>query len=205
MANGQGAGGIHPRVVTEEGQWLQRTTRTSKNPVRPRRATIVMASTRGLSVPDIAAMFATTEGYVRRVVHDFNERGFAALNPKVSSRRPKRIDETTREQISPDGDRPQSLGLPFTCWSLTKLVEHLVAEKVVEAISTETVRQILKDGGVTWQATTTRRGSTDPDFKAKKARVLDLVRPVSCPTPGCPKPRLSRAPRSSASNTAACG
>lgn len=59
-----------------EGQRLQRTTRTSKDPVRLRRATIVMASAQGRSVPDIAAMFATTQGYVRRVVHEFNEHGF---------------------------------------------------------------------------------------------------------------------------------
>lgn len=65
----------------EEGQRLARTTRTFKNAVRLRRATIVMASTQGQSVPDIAVMFATTQGYVRQVVHVFNERGFAALDP----------------------------------------------------------------------------------------------------------------------------
>lgn len=159
----------------QEGQRLARTTRTSKNAVRLRRATIVMASAQGQSVPDIAVMFATTEGYVRRVIHDFNDRGFAALDPKVSSGRPKRIDEATREQICRVGRcHPQSLGLPFTCWSLTKLVEHLIATRVVDAVSTETVRQILKDGGISWQATKTWKGSKDPDFKEKKARVLAL-------------------------------
>lgn len=162
-------------LSAEEGQRLQRTTRTSKNPVRLRRATIVMASAQGQAVPDIAAMFATTEGYVRKVVHDFNERGFAALDPKVSSGRPRRIDKATREQICRIARcHPQSLGLPLTCWSLSKLVEHLIAARVVEAVSTETVRQILHDGGVSWQATKTWKGSTDPEFKEKKARVLEL-------------------------------
>src|SRR5699024_5509797 len=69
---------------------------------------------------------------------------------------------------------PQSLGLPFTCWSLTKLVEYLIDAGVVATISTETVRQILAEAGVSWQATKSWKGSTDPDFTAKKARVLEL-------------------------------
>ncbi|MFD2028537.1 IS630 family transposase [Promicromonospora aerolata] len=162
-------------LSAEEGQRLQRTTRTSKNPVRLRRATIVMASAQGQSVPDIAAMFATTEGYVRRVVHDFNERGFTVLDPKVSGGRTRRIGAETREQICRIARcEPQQLGLAFTCWSLSKLVEHLIAERVVETVSTETVRQILKTGGVSWQATKTWKGSTDPAFAEKKTQVLEL-------------------------------
>lgn len=162
-------------LSVQEGQRLQRVTRRSTDPVRLRRATIVMASAQGQSVPDIAVMFATTQGYVRKVVHAFNEQGFAALDPKWSSGQPKRIDAGTRERICQVARcNPQDLGLAFTCWSLSKLAEHLIAQKVVTAISRETVRQILRAGGIRWRATKTWKGSTDPDFIAKKTRVLDL-------------------------------
>jgi hypothetical protein len=56
---------------------------------------------------------------------------------------------------------------------LSKLAEVLRINKIA-AISRETVRKILKDGGVSWQATKTWKASGDPDFQAKMARVLDL-------------------------------
>jgi transposase len=63
--------------------------------------------------------------------------------------------------------------LPFTTWSLTKLVGYLAEHAWIKA-STETVRQILRTAGVSWQATKTWKASKDPDFVAKKTRILDL-------------------------------
>lgn len=158
-----------------EGQRLQRITRRSTDSVRLRRATIVMASAQGRSVPDIAELLATTQGYVRRVVHDFNDQGLAALDPKWSSGRPVTISAATREQICRVARcAPTELGLPFTVWSLTKLADYLVTHHVVETISTETVRQILKKNKVNWLATKTWKDSKDPEFVEKKTRVLDL-------------------------------
>jgi hypothetical protein len=68
---------------------------------------------------------------------------------------------------------PSQLGRPFSTWSLTKLVAHL-AEQHRVVISTETVRLILREAGISWQATKTWKGSRDPDFAAKKARILEL-------------------------------
>jgi transposase len=159
----------------EEGQRLQRLTRRAKDPVRLRRATIVMASAQGRSVPDIAELFVTTEGFVRRVVHEFNEHGFAALDPKWSSGPPVRIGAATREEICRIARcRPSELGLAFTVWSLSKLVDYLQRNGVVERISTESVRQILKNNQITWQATKTWKASNDPEFVDKKNAILGL-------------------------------
>ena len=68
---------------------------------------------------------------------------------------------------------PQQLGRPFTTWSLTKLVEYLAEHNGI-AVSTESVRQILREAGISWQATKTWKGSRDPEFAAKMARILDL-------------------------------
>ena len=68
---------------------------------------------------------------------------------------------------------PQQLGLPFTTWSLAKLVEHLAkAHRIV--ISAETVRQVLHEAGISWQATRTWKASRDPQFVVKMARILEL-------------------------------
>jgi hypothetical protein len=57
---------------------------------------------------------------------------------------------------------------------LSKLRELLLAEDIVAEISRETLRRILREGGVSGQTTTTWKASTDPDFIPKMRRVLDL-------------------------------
>ncbi|MFI7701617.1 transposase [Nonomuraea sp. NPDC049480] len=66
----------------EEGRKLQRITRTAKDPVKLRRAIVVMMSGQGQSVPDITSLMQVSDDYVRDVIHAFNERGFDALDPK---------------------------------------------------------------------------------------------------------------------------
>jgi transposase len=98
------------------------------------------------------------------------------LHPKWRGGHPKAIDEQTREKFcliarTPPADWKITA---FSTWSLTKLAEHLIAKKIVPTISRETLRRILRDGKVTWQATTTWQASTDPDFLAKMHTVRAL-------------------------------
>jgi len=160
----------------DEGQKLQRITRTAKNPVRMRRAIVVMMSGQGQTVRDISSLLQVSDDYVRDVIHAFNERGFDALDPKPSGGRRKRIGEQLRNWICTIArTSPADWGLTgFSTWSLTKLREHLLTEGIVVAISRETLRRILRAGGVSWQTTTTWKASTDPEFISKMRRVLDL-------------------------------
>jgi hypothetical protein len=65
----------------DEGQKLQRITRTAKNPIRLRRAIVVLTSGQDQSVRNITSLLQVSEDYVRDVIHAFNERGFDALDP----------------------------------------------------------------------------------------------------------------------------
>jgi transposase len=160
----------------DEGRKLQRITRTSKDPVRMRRAIVVMMSGQGQTVRDITSLMQVSEDYVRDVIHAFNERGFDALDPKWSGGRRKTIGDQVRDWICLIArTSPAEAGLTgFSTWSLAKLREHLLKEGIVAAISRETLRRILRDGGVSWQTTTTWKASPDPDFMPKMRRILDL-------------------------------
>ncbi|BCJ47712.1 hypothetical protein GCM10010168_20710 [Actinoplanes ianthinogenes] len=57
----------------------QKITRTAKNPVKLRRAIVVLMSGQGQPAPDIAYLLKATEDYVRDVIHAFSEWGFDAL------------------------------------------------------------------------------------------------------------------------------
>ena len=83
----------------DEGRKLQKITRSAKNPVRLRRAMVVMMSGQGQTVRDITSLLQVSEDYVRDVIHAFNERGFDALDPKPSGGRPMRIGERLRAWI----------------------------------------------------------------------------------------------------------
>ncbi|MGW1530533.1 helix-turn-helix domain-containing protein [Streptomyces sp. NPDC002159] len=124
----------------EEGRRLQRISRTAKDPVKLRRAIVVLMSAQGQTVKDITTLMQVGEDYVREVIHAFNERGFDALDPKWSGGRPKTINDEVREHIcliartSPADWKITA----FSTWSLSKLADHLVRQKVTAAISRET-------------------------------------------------------------------
>ena len=46
--------------------------------------------------------------------------------------------------------RPVDHGLPFSTWSLSKLADYLVAQGVVDDISHEGLRVLLRDEGVSF-------------------------------------------------------
>ena len=86
-------------LAMAEGQRLQQINRTAKDRVPLRRVMFVLASGQGRPVADIADLAQVSQRYVRQVIHDFNAKGFDALDPKWSGGAPKTIDDTTRTRI----------------------------------------------------------------------------------------------------------
>jgi hypothetical protein len=71
------------RLSDAEGQRLQQIVRRGKgSAMRVRRAMIITASASGTAVAAIARLVAADEDTVRGVIHAFNEKGMAALNPR---------------------------------------------------------------------------------------------------------------------------
>ena len=82
------------RLTDEEGRRLQQIVRRGKHgPVRVRRAMIIMASAPGTLVPAIARLVAADEDTVRDVIHAFNAKGLAALDPRWAGGRPRLISD----------------------------------------------------------------------------------------------------------------
>lgn len=81
-----------------------------------------MASAAGTPVPAIARLAAADEDTVRDVIHLFNQKGLAALDPQWAGGRPRLIgDEDIAVIVAAATTRPEKLGQPFTRWSLRKL------------------------------------------------------------------------------------
>jgi transposase len=163
-------------IDDDEGWRLVRIVRRGTGSVVTwRRAQMVLLSAQGMDVPAIAKVAFTSEDRVRDVIRNFNADGFGSLYPKYKGGRPPKFSLPQRREIKKIArSKPAEYGLPFSAWSLSKLAEFLVAEGVVDDISHEGLRILLREEGVTFQRIKTWKASMDPDYEAKKARVEHL-------------------------------
>jgi transposase len=163
-------------LSSDEGRKLLSIIRRgSGSVVRWRRAQIVLWSAQRMDVPAIAKIAFTSEDRVRAVIHNFSDDGFESLAPRYSGGRPPTFTLPQRREIKKIAlARPTDHDLPFSTWSLSKLAEFLVAEGVVDDISHEGLRVLLREEGVSFQVIKTFKVSNDPDFEAKKNRILEL-------------------------------
>jgi len=128
-----------------------------------------------MDVPAIARIAFTSEDRVRAVIHNFNADGFESLAPKYAGGRPPTFTLPQRREIKKVAlSRPMDHDLPFSTWSLSKLAEFLVAEGVVDDISHEGLRVLLREEGVSFQVIKTFKASNDPDFETKAAEIIGL-------------------------------
>lgn len=171
---------VHPVQVrpisNDEGNRLLRIVRRGTGSVVTwRRAQMVLLSAQGMPVAKIAEVTFSTDDRVRDVLHNFTADGFDSLYPRYAGGRPPKFDLKQRAKIKQIAlSRPADHDLPFSTWSLSKLADFMVAEGVVDDISHEGLRALLRDEDVSFQAVKTFKASTDPDYDAKTARVLEL-------------------------------
>ena len=139
-------------IDNDEGNRLLRIVRRSSGSVVTwRRAQMVLLSAQGMDVPMIAKVTFTSPDRVRDVLHNFNADGFDSLRPKYAGGRPPKFDLSQRQEIKKIAlGRPTDHGLPFSTWSLSKLADFLVAEGVVDDISHEGLRTLLREEGVSF-------------------------------------------------------
>ena len=139
-------------ISNDEGNRLLRIVRRSSGSVVTwRRAQMVLLSAQGMDVPAIAKVTFTSPDRVRDVIHNFNADGFDSLKPRYAGGRPPKFTLDQRQEIKKAAlARPADHGLPFSVWSLAKLADFLVAEGVVDDISHEGLRTLLREEGVSF-------------------------------------------------------
>ena len=161
---------LYVRDLTEsEGLKIQQILRKSKSRTALRRAHVILMSAQGYKASEIAETTYLHVVYVRELIRRFNSEGLALLKER---KRPGRsvtfTDELKAEIVEHALSPPQLLGEPYTVWSLEKLKDYLIKTKVVQTISVEKLREILKENNVSLQRTKTWKESNDPAFKSKK-------------------------------------
>jgi transposase len=156
-------------IAITEGRKLQNIIRRGSNRVKVRRAQVILASAQGSKVPDIARTLYFSPQHIRTIIKDFNGNGFKALEPRYSGGRPPKFNDEQKSLIIETALCPPNLlGVPFTRWSLAKLRDFIIEEKIVDSISIETIRQLLRSNKVKLRRTKTWKECNDPKLRSKK-------------------------------------
>ena len=160
------------RPLTEKEQAELEAGRRSSQGFTVRRSQMLLASAQGKPTTTIACLIGCTDQTVRNAIHDFHERGLAALQPKSS--RP----HTTHEVFDALGrerlrgllhQSPRNFGKDTSIWTLDLAAEVSVTVGIASRpISGETIRNALRQLGVRWKRAKHWITSPDPDYVRKK-------------------------------------
>ncbi|MFG2924270.1 IS630 family transposase [Streptomyces sp. NPDC048305] len=139
------------------------------------RAHIVLHAARGRSNARIAAETRLHVDTVRTWRGRFAHGGLPALADRKRSGRPARFTPVqVAETKALACQLPAETGVPLSRWSCPELAAELTARGITDTVSASTVRRWLREDALKpWQYRSWIF-ITDPDFRAKAQRVLDL-------------------------------
>lgn len=145
------------RPLTEKEQAEFEAGRRSSQGFTVRRSQMLLASAEGKPTTTMAGRIGCSDQTVRNAIHDFHERGLAALQPKSS--RPHTSHEVFDALLH---QRPRTFGKETSIWTLDLAAEVSVTVGIASRpISGETIRHALRQLGVRWKRT--KHGITSPD------------------------------------------
>jgi transposase len=166
-----------PSLTPLQSQELDHLYRTTKAPrLRTRAQMVLLSAEQGLTVAKIAAIVRESEATVLRWLKRYVAEGLEGLHDAPRPGRPSEVTEAYRAALlAAVRRRPRSLGLPFSLWTLQRLVDYL-AEHTSIRVSDETVRRALKQAGIVLSRPQHQISSPDPEYAVKKRR---LKRPAT--------------------------
>ena len=157
-------------LTTDELTKVERLAHSRKEAARlVQRARVIWLSRHGYRVPEIAAEVDLSEPSVRLWIKRFNDLELPGLDDEPRSGRPATY---TSEQVSvvieTSLTKPDTLGLPFACWTLDRLEAYLNEQKRID-IKRSRIDELLIGEGLRWRMQETWFSErVDPDFAQKR-------------------------------------
>jgi transposase len=97
--------------------------------------------------------------------------GIEGLKDRPGGGAPAKITKEYEEQVLASVRlRPRSLEQDYSMWTLQRLADYM-AEQTGIRVGYETVRQVLKRGGIVLSRPQHTISSPDPEYKVKKRRL----------------------------------
>jgi transposase len=148
---------------------LYKTTREVR--LRTRAQMVLLAIEQKLTAPAIAAIVREDDQTVRRWLKRWMAEGIEGLKDRPMPGPPPKISEAYKEQLlATVRRRPRSLDQPYSMWTLQRLSDYMAEQTGIRA-SYESVRLILKAGGIVLSRPQHTVSSPDPEYLLKKRRL----------------------------------
>lgn len=163
-------------LTESETETLIATTRRSTAAMREvLRAQIVLLAAEQLTNAEISWRLEVCDDTVRKWRRRFAEHGLVGLRDRERSGRPPTFTPVQVAAVKALAcEPPERHGLPLTRWSSAELAKIAVAQQILTAVSTSTVRRWLATDALQPWRQQCWIFPRDPDFEAKAGRVLDL-------------------------------
>lgn len=155
---------------------LRRLKRQRRNTVNSRNARIIMLSSGPMKNAAIAKLVDCTATWVRQIIHRFNNDGIGGICyfPWFQGHPARVFTAELCEQITEIALSPPIALIGMTQWSLPKLQQYLIEQKIVANISIRWLSVILHRYKVRLRRTKTWKESTDPLFVQKYRAIRRL-------------------------------
>lgn len=166
------------RLRPWEGRTLRRMKRQLSNTANSRHARIILLSRGGVCNREIADRVGCSPQWVRQIIHRFNDGGVDAITwyPALGHGGARKFVADVIEQIAEVALSPPMQLIGTSVWSLPKLRDYLMEQKIVTSISIEWLRQILRRHKIKWRHTKTWKDSKDPQFWPKYRKLKRFYR-----------------------------
>lgn len=145
--------------------------KTKKVRIRTRAQMILLAAEQKLTAPQIAKIVRKNDQTVCRWLKRYKTEGINGLFDVPRPGASVKVTPEYQEQlIGAVRRRPRSLDLPYSLWTLQRLVDYMAQETGLR-VSTETVRLHLKAAGIVISRPQHKVSSPDPEYMVKKRRL----------------------------------
>ena len=161
-----------PTPTEEEWKALEEAYQSTKDVrLHTRIQMVFLAVEQHLTAAAIAVIVRSNEETVRRWLKRWMAEGIEGLKSRPGGGAPAKITPEYEEQLLASVRlRPRSLGQPYSMWTLRRLADYMAEQTGLRA-SYETVRQVLKTGGIVLSQPQHTISSPDPEYKGKKRRL----------------------------------
>jgi len=161
-----------PPQSSEQIAALEELYRTTKDVrLRTRGQMMLLAAEKHLVAAEIAAIVRESEHTVRRWMKRYMAEGIEGLKDAPRPGAPAKVTpDYVAELVRIVRQRPRSLGLEFSLWTLQRLADYM-AEQTGIRVEGETVRQHLADHDIVLSRPQHKISSPDPEYEVKKRRL----------------------------------
>lgn len=162
---------VPPLNETQRNELEELYHKTKLPRLRSRAQMVLLSAEQGLKAPAIAAIVRESDDSVARWLKRYLAAGVTGLSDAPRSGRPAKVTASYRaEAVKAVRRRPRSLNLPFSLWTLQRLIEYM-AERSGTRISVESMRRGLQQEGIVLSRPQHKISSPDPDYLVKKRRL----------------------------------